>query len=610
MTRRLVAALCLTAVVCVLAARADDRRPVTPPADKKDRVKDADDIDPKARIEEAASQQERLRHQFEEFKQSLLRLKQRLESSSKPEDRDKARILDEALARASEQGTDSKFSTLVAALKGSDAFKDLDQLSGILDKNEDLRKDIRMLIELLLRDDREAQIKKEHDRLSRMLEQLKEVILKQEKTRAQTEMGRKNADELEKLQKKVTEDTKNLVARGDDKDKKGSGKDSKKSDGKTGKSGEPKDGKSGEKKDGKSGEPKDGKSGEPKDGKSGEKKDGKPGEPKDGKSGEPKEGKSGEPKDGKSGEPKHGQQGDSQQADKQDQQQQESNPFKKQIEEVNKHQKGAEKDLKEKKNPDAVSKQDKALEELNKVKKRLEDLLKQLREEEIERMLAALQARCERMLAMQVVIRDGTVALDKDIDKKEATREQQQTSNVLSDREDEIIREASKAISVIQAEGSALAFAEVFLQVRGDMTTVAARLRRTDAGTVTQTIENDIIATLQEMIEALKKARKDNKSPPQPPKAGQQGQPGDQRLIDMLAELKMIRSMQLRVNSRTEVYGKQYEGEQVPAPALATDAKLREQYEMIQRELRELAERQLKIEKVTSDIAKGKNKAN
>jgi len=66
----------------------------------------------------------------------------------------------------------------------------------------------------------------------------------------------------------------------------------------------------------------------------------------------------------------------------------------------------------------------------------------------------------------------------------------------------------------------------------------------------------------------------------------------------------------LRVNSRTEVYGKQYEGEQAPTPAVASDGKLREQYEMIQRELRELAERQLKIEKVTSDIAKGKNKAN
>jgi hypothetical protein len=580
MTRRLVAGLWLMAAICVLSVRAEDPRRPAPPAENKNKVKDADDVDPKARIEEAASQQERLRHQFEEFKQSLLRLKQRLESSPKPEDRDKAKVLDEALARASEQGTDSKFSTLVAALKGSDAFKDLDQLGTILDKNDDLRKDIHMLIELLLRDDRDAQLRKEREQLSRMLEQLKEVILKQEKTRAQTEMGRKSAAELEKLQKKVTEDTKDLVARRDA--QKSAGKDSKKSDSKKGD-------KSGEKNDANPGEPKDSKSGEPKDGK---------------KSGEPKDGQPSQPKDGEPGDQKDGQQ-----ANKQEQQQ-ESNPVKKQIQEANKHQEGAEKDLNEKKNPDAVAKQDKALEELNKAKKRLEDLLKQLREEEKERLLAALQARCERMLAMQIAVRDGTVTLDKEIDKKDPNREQQQTSNVLSDREEEIIREASKAISIIQAEGSAIAFAEVFLQVRTDMTTVANHLRKTDTSVVTQTVENDIIATLQEMIEALKKARKDNKNPPPPPRPGQQGPPPDQRLIDMLAELKMIRSMQLRVNSRTEVYGKQYEGEQAPAPTLAADAKLREQYEMIQRELRDLGERQLKIEKVTSDIAKGKNKAN
>jgi hypothetical protein len=602
MTRRLLPALFLSAAICGFGVRADDPRPA-PPADSKSKAREAEDVDPKAKIEEAASQQERLRRQFEEFKQSLLRLKQRLESSPKAEDREKAKVLDEALARASEQGTDSKFGTLVSALKASDAFKDLDQLGSILDKNEDLRKDLHMLIELLLRDDRDAQLKKDREQLSRMLEQLKEVILKQEKARAQTEMGRKSSADLEKLQKKVTEETKDLLARRDG--KKGPSGESKKSDSKQGeKSGD----KSGEKKDSKSGESKDGKSGEPKDAKPGESKDGKSGEPKNGKSGEPKDGQSkdGQPKESQPGEPKDGQQSKTP-----EQQPQEPSPVKKHIEEANKQQEKAEKDLNQKKNQDAVAKQDKALEQLKYAKKRLEDLLKQTREEEIERLLAALQARCERMLALQIGVRDSTVTLDKDIDKKDPSREQQQNSNVLSDREEEIIREASKAINIIQAEGSAIAFAEVFLQVRSDMTTVATRLRRTDTGVVTQTVENDIIATLQEMVEALKKARKDNKNQQQQQqRAGQQGSPQDQRLIDMLAELKMIRSMQLRVNSRTEVYGKQYEGEQAPTPALATEAKIREQYEMIQRELRDLGERQLKIEKVTSDIAKGKNKAN
>jgi hypothetical protein len=110
------------------------------------------------------------------------------------------------------------------------------------------------------------------------------------------------------------------------------------------------------------------------------------------------------------------------------------------------------------------------------------------------------------------------------------------------------------------------------------------------------------------MIEALKKARQDNKNPPKPSQ-GQQGQKVDPRLIDMLAELKMIRSMQLRVNARTKVYGDQYSGEQAPPPSAAPDAKEREKYERVQQELKDLGVRQEKISKVTSDIAKGKNEA-
>jgi hypothetical protein len=580
MKRFLIPVLCAS-IVAAFSVRAADPRPLVPPVENKNKVKDADDIDPKARIEEARNQQERLRRQFDLFKQSLLRLKQRLEASPKPEDKKKAEMLEQALKSASEQGTDSKFSTLVAALKDSGALG-IDGLGDILDKNEDLRKDIHMLIEMLLRDDEHERNRKEMERLSRLLEELKEVILKQEKVRAQTEMSRKSAAELEKLQKTVTDLTKDLVAKRDEKKN-----DAKKSD---------------SKKDGKPGEKKDNKPGEPKDGKPGEKKDSKPGEPKDGKPGEPKDGKPGEPKDGKPGD-----KNDSDQANKP--QPPQENPIQKQIKEANKHQESAENELNKKKNNEAVVKQDEALKKLIEAKKRLEELLKQLREEEKERLLAALQARCEKMLGMQIAVRDGTVALDKGIEKGQPTREQQQNSNVLSDKEEEIIREASKAIAIIQEEGSAIAFAEVFLQVRSDMTTVAGRLRKTDTGVVTQTIENDIIATLHEMIEALKKARKDNKNPP-PPRQGQSGPPPDPRLIDMIAELKMIRSMQLRVNSRTEVYGKQYEGEQAPTPASAADVKIREQFEMIQRELRELGDRQLKIEKVTSDIAKGKNKAN
>ena len=149
-----------------------------------------------------------------------------------------------------------------------------------------------------------------------------------------------------------------------------------------------------------------------------------------------------------------------------------------------------------------------------------------------------------------------------------------------------------KAIQILEAEGTAVAFPQMFEQVRDDAQNVVRRLAKADVAAVTQVIEQDIIAALKDMIEALKKAQQDlkNQSQSQP----SQSQPQNQKLIDLLAELKMIRAMQVRVNSRTKVYGQKYTGEQAADPD-------------IQKELAELAQRQLKIFDVTNNIAKGKN---
>src|SRR5207248_3855143 len=91
-------------------------------------------------------------------------------------------------------------------------------------------------------------------------------------------------------------------------------------------------------------------------------------------------------------------------------------------------------------------------------------------------------------------------------------RAQGQKSQELATTEDEIIKMANVAIRLIEEEGSAIAFAEVFKQVRNDMDKVSRRLKAVDVGAATQTIEKDIIETLKEMIAALKKARQENKN--------------------------------------------------------------------------------------------------
>jgi hypothetical protein len=272
---------------------------------------------------------------------------------------------------------------------------------------------------------------------------------------------------------------------------------------------------------------------------------------------------------------------------------------KKRVEEAGYEQSKAEGNLDKKDNPAAVKNQADTIKQLEAAKKKLENLLRQMREEEIERVLAALQARCEKMLMMQKQVLAGTEDLDRVINKnadKKPTAINKREGLKLSDQEKEIVQEANKCIDILEAEGSAVAFPEVFQQIRQDMIHVQKRLELTDSGALTQNIERDIIENLEEMIAALKKARQDNQDPPKSGKPGKSGPPGDQKLLELIQELKMVRSLQKRVNDRTRTYGKLFPNEEQ-----ARDPQ-------IVRELRSLSERQDRIREIVSRIAKGDNK--
>jgi hypothetical protein len=558
-------------------------------------------------LEEAALQQERLRIQYGKFEQSLLTLAQRLERSSKPEDQARAKTLKEAIQEASKVGINLKFDKLVATLRSSNNL-DLQAIKEAMTQSDILAQDIRAILALLLSDNRDEQLKAEKEKLQKLLEMLDKVIRDQKVTRAQTESGRVGKDNLSKSQKKVTESTKDVAKAMDKKKESRDGKDGK--EGKDAK-GEGKDGKDakdskGEGKDGKDGKDSKDAKGQGKESK--DSKDGK-GEGKEGKEGKDaksqgKEGKDSKSqgKDGKQGqEGKDGQQSDQdkqQNNNQQQQQQQENTPGKKQVQDAIENQKRAEQNLEKDKKKEASGEQDEAIKKLEAARQELERLLRQLREEELERLLANLQRRLERMLQMQMAVLDGTLRLDKAVNQnsdRKPNRGQEQESLKLSDSEEQIVREANNTLQLLAEEGSAVAMAEVLGQVRDDMRTVARRLVRADVGHVTQEIEQSIIAMLKEMIEAVKKKQQqmqDNKNQPPPPSGGQ---PPPQSLIDLIAELKMIRSLQIQVNNRTTIYGKQYPGEQANDPEIA-------------KELGDLARRQAKLSEVTHNIAKGKNK--
>lgn len=204
----------------------------------------------------------------------------------------------------------------------------------------------------------------------------------------------------------------------------------------------------------------------------------------------------------------------------------------------------------------ASEEQLKAQRELEAARAELERILRQLREEEMEQLLAKLAARFRNMLSTQKAIYDDTVSI---ADRKAggADRQLMLESIRLSRREAELVRDAEKALNLLREDGTSVAFPEVVEQITDDMRSVTTRLAAADSGPITQTIELDIIAGLEDMIAALDKARDElanqQQSPPQQGQGG--GSPGESPLVSKIAELRMIRTLQARVYRRTQQLG-------------------------------------------------------
>jgi hypothetical protein len=211
--------------------------------------------------------------------------------------------------------------------------------------------------------------------------------------------------------------------------------------------------------------------------------------------------------------------------------------------------------------------------------------------------LANLEARISRMLAIQKDVKTNTVELNKiavkapDLKLREVIDVQRAVQQ--SDREGEIVAEADKTLQILQAEGTVVAFPGVLEEVRKDMIRIKERLYVGIVNDDTIAIEQDVIDALTEMLEALKKAQQDLKNGGGG--GGQGGPPPDQKLLDELAELKMIRSLQDNVNKRTKRYGDKYPGEQAEDPIIRAD-------------LRDLSGKQEKIEQMVKDMKEGRNK--
>jgi hypothetical protein len=481
---------------------------------------------------------------YRQLEEMLLRIAQKMERSGNAESVKKARVIQKALKEARDKGIAVNLLQLAESLKSPN----LATLKKAVEQGTVIKADLEaLLLSLLLEDENKGeQIKL----ITQLLKELDQAIRDQKLANTQNQSSSVPKAEAAKAQHIAENRAKSILDKIKAEEKRQGKSDDK------------------EKKDSKA----------PQDSK-------QPGDPKESK-----------PSDPKSPKPSESDPQNQPQQPKEDDNGGSGLP-KKQMQEANQAQQQARKRIDENRRQEASQDQQEATKKLEEARKRLEEILRQLREEEQIRVLADLQRRCEKMLQMQEIVYEGTKRLEAKIKRLpdgRPSRDEEIEGLQLSSSEEKIGFEADQALAVIDAEGSSVAFSEVFRQVRTDIGHVARRLARTNPGPETQLIEEDIIATLKEMIEALKKQQKEMRDRKENQQQQNQ-QPPDPSLLDLLAELRMIKALQVRVLQRTEKWSKLYKGEQATDPEIVP-------------ELRDLAQRQLKIYQITDNLAKGRNR--
>lgn len=245
--------------------------------------------------------------------------------------------------------------------------------------------------------------------------------------------------------------------------------------------------------------------------------------------------------------------------------------------------------LEEARRDDARAEQERAVEELETARAELEEILRQMREEEVERILVQLEARIRGMLKAERAVLGDTERLAA-ADAAGSPRERQLEAARIGREQEKVGTDAAKALALVRDDGSAVAIPQALEQVRDDAMQAAARLARADVGRETVAILGDIVSGLEEMLAAVEKAHRDQAAGR--PGAGGAAAAGDQPLVDALAELKMLRTLQVRVNSRTQRLSRLLDDESTDDPG-------------VRGALVRLAERQRAIERAARDIVNG-----
>lgn len=238
-------------------------------------------------------------------------------------------------------------------------------------------------------------------------------------------------------------------------------------------------------------------------------------------------------------------------------------PGKKNVELAVPKQKNAAGSLKERKPSKARRDQKDAEDELKEAKKKLEDALAQLRQELQEEVLRALEERFTAMLAKQVALTSRTKVTQKRRKRIEALAQSgivptsiKTACRQISKGERSLEAEARSALRLLEEEGSTAVFPEIVKELAQELRKVAGLLESFETGESVTVRQLEVERLLKALLEALRKQIEYNDDESKP----SQPNDGEQPLVPLSAELRMLRTLQEGVNRKTKVVNKMKKG--------------------------------------------------
>lgn len=501
--------------------------------------------------------------QWKRLEETLLRMAETTAAT----DPDRAELIKKVIAQGKQKMIDPQFQTLTDLLKDG-------EISRALDNQKDLRADLNDLLKVLETENRMRRVKSEKERLKGYIRELEKIIAGQKNLQNRT----MNADDLKKLaqdQAKLSQSADELKKKIDSDENDGAATDNQNSDANDNASDA--EDKKGQNQD-----------------QNAQNQNG------DANNNQNQKDQNQESQNQNS----DSQKGNSQQQNESDDSQQSDSPNEEstqdRLQKAQQKMEEAQKKLEQAQKDGAVEKQEEALRELEKAKSELEEILRQLRQEEEKRKLTQLEARFKKMLEMQKTIYDATLRLDQKLkqnDGKDIDGSLSVECVRLSGRENDVFIEGNKALLLLQDDGTAVAMTEALAAAVDDMQAVIELFNKANVGLSSQTRQENILATLEELLEAIKRELKENEEQEQDQDQNGQSPEGQmiEALVDQLAELRMIRSLQMRINKTTQRCQKLIVGQAAQDPEVI-------------KVLTDLAARQERLREILHDMSIGKNK--